>query len=91
MKKECYGVTIDLERDDLLTDFSRNLLRDYYMNEDEKSPQESFARAAVAFSSDSSSDGTILTLLSSLRAVGISCVWYFRSPESWSSSCATRS
>ena len=56
MKKECYGVTIDLERDDLLTDFSRNLLRDYYMNEDEKSPQESFARAAVAFSSDSSSD-----------------------------------
>ena len=38
MKKECYGVTIDLERDDLLTDFSRNLLRDYYMNEDEESP-----------------------------------------------------
>ena len=50
MKKECYGITIDLNRDNLLTDFSRNLLRDYYMNEDEKSPQESFARAAVAFS-----------------------------------------
>ncbi len=50
MKKECYGITIDLDRDNLLTDFSRNLLRDYYMSEDEKSPQESFARAAVAFS-----------------------------------------
>ncbi len=50
MKKECYGITIDLDRDDSLTEFSKNLLRDYYMNEDEKSPQESFARAAVAFS-----------------------------------------
>ena len=53
MKKECYGITIDLDRDNLLTDFSKNLLRDYYMNEDEESPQESFARAAVAFSNDS--------------------------------------
>ena len=52
MKKECYGITIDLDRDSLLTDFSKNLLRDYYMSEDERSPQESFARAAVAFSSD---------------------------------------
>ena len=50
MKKECYGITIDLNRDDLLTDFSKNLLRDYYMNDNEESPQESFARAAVAFS-----------------------------------------
>jgi len=50
MKKECYGITIDLDRDNLLTDFSRNLLRDYYMNENEESPQESFARAAIAFS-----------------------------------------
>ena len=52
MKKECYGITIDLDRDNLLTDFSKNLLKDYYMNEDEESPQESFARAAVAFSGD---------------------------------------
>jgi len=52
MKKECYGITIDLDRDNLLTDFSRNLLRDYYMNDDEESPQESFARAAIAFSDD---------------------------------------
>jgi len=56
MKKECYGITIDLDKDNLLTDFSRNLLRDYYMNEDEESPQESFARAAVAFSGDMSSE-----------------------------------
>ena len=52
MKKECYGITIDLDRDNLLTDFSKNLLSDYYMNEVEESPQESFARAAVAFSSN---------------------------------------
>ena len=52
MKKECYGITIHLDRDNLLTDFSKNLLKDYYMNEGEVSPQESFARAAVAFSGD---------------------------------------
>jgi len=50
MKKEIFGITIDLKRDELLTDFSRNLLKDYYMSEDENSPQESFARAANAFS-----------------------------------------
>ena len=50
MKKEIFGITIDLKRDELLTDFSKNLLKDYYMCEDEKSPQESFARAASAFS-----------------------------------------
>ena len=49
MKKECYGITIDYKRDETLTEFSRNLLRDYYMLEEENSPQESFARAAVAF------------------------------------------
>lgn len=52
MKKECYGIKIDLERDNNLNDFAKNLLKDYYMNEDEESPQESFARAAVAFSGD---------------------------------------
>ena len=50
MNKKCYGVNIDLQRDDFLTDFSINLLRNYYMDEEESSPQESFARAAVAFS-----------------------------------------
>jgi len=52
MKKQCYGITIDLQKDNNLSDFAKNLLKDYYMNEDEKSPQESFARAAVAFSED---------------------------------------
>lgn len=56
MKKECYGITIDLSRDDNLTDFAKNLLKDYYMHEDEVSPQESFARAAVAFSKDRTND-----------------------------------
>ena len=50
MKTECYGIEIDLSKDDLLTDFAKNLLKDYYMHEGENSPQESFARAAVAYS-----------------------------------------
>ncbi len=50
MKKECCGITIDLSCDNNLTDFSKKLLRDYYMQDHEESPQESFARAAVAFS-----------------------------------------
>jgi ribonucleoside-diphosphate reductase alpha chain len=52
MKKECYGISINLDYDDKLTNFSRKLLRDYYMQDHEESPQESFARAAVAFSYD---------------------------------------
>ncbi len=56
MKKQCYGITIDLDRDNILTDFAKNLLINYYMNEDESSPQESFARAAVAFSGDLTND-----------------------------------
>ena len=52
MLKECYGIKINLERDEKLSDFSINLLKNYYMNEKEVSPQESFARAAVAFSND---------------------------------------
>jgi len=55
MIKECYSINIDLSRDDNLTEFSKNLLRDYYMLDSEDSPQESFARAAVAFSTDDSS------------------------------------
>ena len=50
MKTECYGITIDLSKDDLITDFSRNLLKDYYMQEGEESPQQAYARAAVAYS-----------------------------------------
>jgi len=51
MIKKCYGINIDLSLDNSLTDFSKNLLKDYYMQDDESSPQESFARAAMAFSS----------------------------------------
>lgn len=50
MTENYFGLEIDLERDKILNDFSKKLLRDYYMLEDEKSPQESFARAALAFS-----------------------------------------
>ncbi len=50
MIKKCCGINIDLSLDSSLSDFSKNLLKDYYMQEHENSPQESFARAAVAFS-----------------------------------------
>ena len=50
MKEQFYGITIDRELDNNLTDFSLNLLKDYYMKSSEKSPQEAFARAAIAFS-----------------------------------------
>jgi ribonucleoside-diphosphate reductase alpha chain len=51
MIKKCHGINIDLSLDNSLTDFSKNLLKDYYMQDGESSPQESFARAAMAFSS----------------------------------------
>ena len=50
MKEQFYGITIDKDLDNNLTDFSLNLLKDYYMKNNENSPQESFARASVAFS-----------------------------------------
>ena len=50
MKEQFYGITIDRDLDNNLTDFSLNLLKNYYMKNNEKSPQESFARAAIAFS-----------------------------------------
>jgi len=43
------GINIDLERDRDLTDQAIALLRDYYMLEEETSPQQAFARAAVAY------------------------------------------
>ena len=42
------GITIDYERDFRLSDQAIKLMHDYYMHEDENSPQEAFARAAVA-------------------------------------------
>ena len=62
MKKECCGITIDTGYDDNLTDFSKKLLEDYYMQDHEESPQESFARAAVAFSYNKSKSEYDLSL-----------------------------
>ena len=47
---EYLGIQIDLERDNELTEQAHVLLRDYYMQEGETSPQHAFARAAVAYS-----------------------------------------
>ena len=47
------GIVIDKNRDNNITQFATELLRNYYMHDDETSPQESYARAAVAFSYDS--------------------------------------
>ena len=43
------GITIDVERDSRLSEQAITLMRDYYMLEHETSPQEAFARAAVAY------------------------------------------
>jgi len=43
------GITIDYERDNRLSDQASTLMRDYYMLEHEESPQQAFARAAVAY------------------------------------------
>lgn len=44
------GVRIDYKRDDNMTEQAVKLLKDYYCRDDEKSPQQAFARAAVAYS-----------------------------------------
>ena len=43
------GIDIDLARDNNLSGQAMSLLKDYYMLEDETSPQQAFARAAVAY------------------------------------------
>lgn len=45
-------VIIDLDRDDLMSEQGRKLVTSYYLQGDEKSPQEAFARACKAFSTD---------------------------------------
>jgi len=45
-----FGVVIHTERDKNLSEQSLKLLTDYYCTEEENSPQEAFARAAVAYS-----------------------------------------
>jgi len=49
MKEQYLGISIDLTRDDNLTNFSKSLLKDYYMKDHEQTPQHSYARAAVAY------------------------------------------
>ena len=44
-----HGIEIDRTLDDTLSPFALDLLRTYYMRKDEQSPQEAFARAAVAY------------------------------------------
>ena len=43
------GITIDYERDNRLSEQAIKLMQDYYMYEHEDSPQQSFARASVAY------------------------------------------
>ena len=43
------GITIDKRRDKDLSEQAYKLLKDYYCNENENSPQEAYARAAVAY------------------------------------------
>jgi ribonucleoside-diphosphate reductase alpha chain len=50
--KGAIRIPVDLERDNLLTDFGIATLQDRYFLPHEKSPQEAFARAAVAFADD---------------------------------------
>ena len=44
------GIEIDNKRNKILSEQSLKLLQDYYCREDEKSPQQAFARAAACFS-----------------------------------------
>ena len=43
------GITIDKRRDKDLSEQAYKLLKNYYCNENENSPQEAYARAAVAY------------------------------------------
>lgn len=44
------AITIDTSRDNLLENYAVSMLKDFYMNEYETSPQEAYARAASAWS-----------------------------------------
>ena len=41
---------IDKKKDDLLAEYAVGMLKDFYLNDYEKSPQEGFARASKAWS-----------------------------------------
>lgn len=80
MKKECCGITIDLGYDNNLTDFSKKLLKDYYMQDHEESPQESFARAAVAFSYNKEENRTDIELAQRIYDYAAKGWFMFSSP-----------
>ena len=50
MKTEYLGITIDRTRDKAMSDQARELVTGYYLRGKEKSPQEAYARACVAYS-----------------------------------------
>lgn len=50
--KTIYGITIDLDRDNLFTPLGLLRMKDSYLKPDETSPQERFAFVARAFASD---------------------------------------
>jgi ribonucleoside-diphosphate reductase alpha chain len=43
-------IKIDKKRDELLADYAVGMLKDFYMDKDEDSPQEAYRRAAIAWS-----------------------------------------
>jgi len=49
-----YGINIDLDRDNRLSEQSLKLLKDFYLETGEVSPQEAFARASVSYSAGDS-------------------------------------
>ena len=49
MKIGYLGVTIDRTRDKIMSEQARELVKGYYLRGKEKSPQEAYARASVAY------------------------------------------
>jgi len=52
---QVHGINVDYNRDTTLTPQALTLLQDFYMLDSEKSPQEAYARAAVAYSAGDTS------------------------------------
>ena len=50
MRSEYLGITIDRTRDKNMSDQARELVTGYYLRGKEKSPQEAYARACIAYS-----------------------------------------
>ena len=52
MKAEYLGITIDRSKDKNMSEQARELVKGYYLRGKEKSPQEAYARACVAYSNE---------------------------------------